>query len=98
MKSFNKRYSSIRSPSSYGSKVESPRKKEHPLSYGSKVESPCKKEHSSSYGSKVESHGSESGNNSELLLSGIGLQSSYTYRIFYVYMFYDFLYRKPEVE
>ena len=82
MESFNKRYSSIRRPSSYSSEVESPRKKEHP----------------SSYGSKVESHGSESENNSELLLSGIGHQSSYTYRIFYVYMFYDFLYRKPEVE
>ena len=70
MESFNKRYNnSIRFPSSYGSKVESPRKKER----------------ISSYGSKVESQGSGSEISYEILVSGIGHQSSsYIPNIIYI--------------
>src|SRR3954452_10607830 len=84
--SFSKRYSHIRLPQSYSHEAESPRKKERPPSYGSKVDS--------------QESQTGSGNNYELLLSGIRRQSSYTYRILILYgakclcVYYDFQYRK----
>src|SRR3954454_61310 len=76
--SFSKRYSHIRLPQSYSREAESPRKKERPPSYGSKVES--------------QESQTGSGNNYELLLSGIRRQSSYIeyyefYMVLYVYVF-----------